>query len=70
MGMRADIAAALGSKDEMTPDASAPLREYGVGAEIIRDLGVTKMILLSSHEPNVLPGLEGYGLEVVGWRKI
>lgn len=67
-GMREDIAAKLGSKDEIEPDATAPMREYGVGAEIIRDLGVGKMILLMNHKPSALPGLEGYGLEVVGWR--
>ena len=68
MGMRADIAAQLGSRDEERPDETAVMREYGVGAEILRDLGIRKMLLLSDHKPNQLPGLDGYDLEVVGWR--
>ena len=68
MGMHADIASKLGSLDEEAQDATAPMREYGVGAEIIRDLGVHRMILLSNHKPTSLPGLDGYGLEVVGLR--
>ena len=68
MGMHADIASKLGSLDEEAQDATAPMREYGVGAEIIRDLGVHRMILLSNHKPASLPGLDGYGLEVVGLR--
>lgn len=39
-------------------------REYGVGASIIRELGVCKMRLLTNN-PKKLKGLEGYGLEVV-----
>ena len=47
-----------------------PLREYGVGAQILKDLGVRRMILMSNTRPNVLPGLDGYGLTVEGWRRI
>lgn len=39
-------------------------REYGVGAEILRLLGVSKMRLMSNN-PIKRVGLEGYGLEVV-----
>jgi 3,4-dihydroxy 2-butanone 4-phosphate synthase/GTP cyclohydrolase II len=39
-------------------------RDYGVGAQIIRDLGVRKMRLLSNN-PVKRVGLEGYGLQVV-----
>ena len=39
-------------------------RDFGVGAQILRDLKVTKMKLLSSH-PRRRIGLVGYGLEVV-----
>ena len=48
---------ALGSK----PD----LREYGTGAEILADLGVKKMILMTNN-PAKISGLEGYGIEIVG----
>lgn len=39
-------------------------RDYGVGAQILRNLGVTKMILLTNN-PVKRVGLEAYGLEVV-----
>lgn len=42
----------------------ADLREYGVGAQILKTLGVTKMKLLTNN-PRKIIGLEGYGLEVV-----
>jgi len=40
------------------------LRDYGIGAQILRDLGVRKMRLLTNN-PKKIVGLEGYGLEVV-----
>ncbi len=40
------------------------LRHYGVGAQILLDLGVRKMRLLTNN-PKKIVGLEGYGLEVV-----
>jgi 3,4-dihydroxy 2-butanone 4-phosphate synthase/GTP cyclohydrolase II len=39
-------------------------REYGTGAQIIRDMGVTKMRLMSNN-PTKRAGLIGYGLEIV-----
>ncbi len=39
-------------------------RDYGVGAQILRDLGVTKMKLMSNN-PTKRTGLVGYGLEIV-----
>ncbi len=42
----------------------ADLRDYGIGAQILRDLGVRKMGLLTNN-PKKIVGLEGYGLEVV-----
>ncbi|WP_209581423.1 MULTISPECIES: bifunctional 3,4-dihydroxy-2-butanone-4-phosphate synthase/GTP cyclohydrolase II [unclassified Sphingobacterium] len=42
----------------------ADLRDYGVGAQILRNLGVTKMRLMSNN-PTKRAGLVGYGLEVV-----
>ena len=43
----------------------ADLREYGTGAEILADLGVKKMILMTNN-PLKIKGLDGYGLEIVG----
>ncbi len=42
----------------------ADLRDYGVGAQILRDLGVRKMRLMTNN-PKKIVGLEGYGLQVV-----
>ncbi len=39
-------------------------REYGIGAQIIRDLGISKMKLLSNN-PKKFAALTGYGLEIV-----
>ena len=41
------------------------LRDYGIGAQILRDLGVGKMKLLSS--PRKMPAMDGFGLEVTGY---
>ena len=40
------------------------LRDYGIGAQILKDLGVRKIRLLTNN-PRKIKGLEGYGLEVV-----
>ena len=47
---------ALGFKDD--------LRDYGMGAQVLRDLGVSSMHLLTNN-PTKIIGLEGYGLKVV-----
>ncbi|MCE1165891.1 MAG: bifunctional 3,4-dihydroxy-2-butanone-4-phosphate synthase/GTP cyclohydrolase II [Bacteroidetes bacterium] len=40
------------------------LRDYGIGAQILRDLGIKKINLLTNN-PKKIVGLNGYGLEVV-----
>lgn len=42
----------------------ADLRDYGIGAQILKDLGVEKIRLLTNN-PRKIKGLEGYGLQVV-----
>ncbi|MFN3512203.1 MAG: 3,4-dihydroxy-2-butanone-4-phosphate synthase [Phenylobacterium sp.] len=43
------------------------LRDYGIGAQILLDLGVRDMVLLTSSK-TILPGSGGYGLKIVGRR--
>lgn len=43
---------------------AADLRDYGIGAQILANLGVKKMKLLTNN-PKKIKGLEGYGLQVV-----
>jgi len=45
------------------------LRDYGIGAQILLDLGVREMILLSNSQRAVV-GLEGYGLEIKGYQSV
>jgi 3,4-dihydroxy 2-butanone 4-phosphate synthase / GTP cyclohydrolase II len=45
------------------------LRDYGIGAQILVDLGVKDMVLLTNSHQHII-GLEGYGLNVVGTRAI
>jgi 3,4-dihydroxy 2-butanone 4-phosphate synthase/GTP cyclohydrolase II len=41
------------------------LRLYGIGAQILRDLGVGKMRLMAA--PRKMPSMAGFGLEVTGY---
>ncbi len=59
-------------KDELTEKVDHGgrfLRDYGIGAQILQDLGVSEMILLSNTERHIV-GLEGYGLKVVETRAV
>ena len=47
------------------PALPMDLRTYGIGAQILRDLGVARMKLLGS--PRRMPSLPGYGLEVTAF---
>jgi 3,4-dihydroxy 2-butanone 4-phosphate synthase / GTP cyclohydrolase II len=51
------------------PHAPAELRDYGIGAQILLDLGVRDMILLSNSKRAVI-GLEGYGLTISGYQQL
>jgi 3,4-dihydroxy 2-butanone 4-phosphate synthase / GTP cyclohydrolase II len=64
---------AQGLVGQLMPDAAPPrtperimdLRTYGIGAQILRHLGVHRMKLLG--HPRRMPSMTGYGLEVTGW---
>lgn len=45
------------------------IRDYGIGAQILLDIGVRDMLLLSNGKKQVV-GLEGYGLNIVGYEAI
>jgi 3,4-dihydroxy 2-butanone 4-phosphate synthase / GTP cyclohydrolase II len=47
------------------PAAKADLRNYGIGAQILKDLNVRKMRLLAV--PRKMPSMAGFGLEVTGY---
>jgi 3,4-dihydroxy 2-butanone 4-phosphate synthase/GTP cyclohydrolase II len=49
----------------MRRGAKTDLRTYGIGAQILRDLGVRKMRLLSN--PRKMPSMSGFDLEVLGF---
>jgi 3,4-dihydroxy 2-butanone 4-phosphate synthase / GTP cyclohydrolase II len=65
-----DVAALM---PQVLPQDAAPinpvkqmdLRTYGIGAQMLRELGVTKMKLLGN--PRRMPSMTGYGLEVTGF---
>lgn len=52
--------------------ASIPeaLRDYGIGAQILIDLGVRQMVLLTNSSPHNVVGLEAFGLKIVEERAI
>ncbi len=51
------------------PNEKKILKEYGIGAQILIDLGVNKIKLLTSSSKNIV-GIDGFGLEINGTQKI
>ena len=49
-----------------SPVSSQSLRSYGLGAAILRHVGVGKMRLLA--RPRKMPSMAGFGLEVTGYQ--
>ena len=66
---RPETADALLNRVSPPAQAMAPrkfdLRDYGIGAQILKDIGVGRMRLLSS--PLKMPAMDGFGLEVTGY---
>ncbi len=64
---RTPVADMLNSASQPRPKAPADphLRDYGIGAQILLDLGVRQMTLLTNSKPQVV-ALEGYGLKICG----
>ena len=59
----------IGLQQEVAGKPEGELREYGIGAQILAELGVHDMILLTNSPRNVV-GIEGYHLRVVDERPI
>ncbi|RVT84521.1 3,4-dihydroxy-2-butanone-4-phosphate synthase [Rhodobacteraceae bacterium CCMM004] len=62
-----DLHMKLAAAEEVSPQT---LRQYGLGAQILSSLGIARMILLTNSPRPKVVGLEAYGLEIVGTRKI
>ncbi|MCB5198553.1 3,4-dihydroxy 2-butanone 4-phosphate synthase / GTP cyclohydrolase II [Loktanella sp. DSM 29012] len=62
-----DLHMKLVADDEVSPQT---LRQYGLGAQILSSLGLHKIELLTNSPQPKVVGLDAYGLEIVGTRKI
>ena len=51
-------------------EAFKTLRQYGLGAQILSSLGLSKLELLTNSPTPKVVGLEAYGLKIVSTRKI
>ncbi|MBX3515324.1 MAG: 3,4-dihydroxy-2-butanone-4-phosphate synthase [Rhodospirillales bacterium] len=66
---RSSLSERVRARVEGNDDGTPQLRDYGVGAQILLDLGVKEMTLLSNSQRTII-GLEGYGLAIAGRRSI
>ena len=63
----------LEQDERAEPDTDAPqnrLLEIGIGSQILHDLGVRDMVLLSNSPQRKVVGLEGYGLQITDHRRL
>ena len=56
---------AAGKPAKISPASRVDLRTYGIGAQILRDLGVGQMKLLA--RPRKMPSMAGFGLHTTGF---
>ena len=67
----APVSEVLAQSTKTMPDMEqSRLKEYGVGAQILLDLGVENMILLTNTKGRRVVALEGYGLNIVETRPV
>ncbi|NBV05970.1 MAG: 3,4-dihydroxy-2-butanone-4-phosphate synthase [Proteobacteria bacterium] len=64
-----EITHLLSNQQNQPRNKEQELRNYGTGAQILSDLGVQDMILLTNSKKSVI-GLEGYKIKIRGYRKI
>ena len=62
-----DTTMKLQSEEGASPQT---LRQYGLGAQILSSLGLSELVLLTNSPQPKVVGLDAYGLEIVGTRKI
>ncbi len=62
-----DTTMKLAGGDEVSPQT---LRQYGLGAQILSSLGLSSLVLLTNSPQPKVVGLEAYGLEIIGTRKV
>jgi 3,4-dihydroxy 2-butanone 4-phosphate synthase/GTP cyclohydrolase II len=67
--IRTSVSDRLRVKKGERPMADMDLRDYGIGAQILVDLGVREMLLLSNSKRAII-GLDGYGLTIAGYEPI
>jgi 3,4-dihydroxy 2-butanone 4-phosphate synthase/GTP cyclohydrolase II len=60
-----DYVAAHAPRSAMSAPPEPPLREFGLGAQCLVDLGLRSIRLLTNN-PRKIAGLDGYGIEVTG----
>ncbi len=66
VGWTSHLTAAVGPKSPEPLRGRTDLREYGIGAQILVDLGLSRIRLLTSN-PRRIVGLEGFGLQITEW---
>ncbi len=62
-----DLHMKLALEDTVSPQT---LRQYGLGAQILSSLGLSRLILLTNSPVPKVVGLEAYGLSIEGTRRI
>ena len=67
--MMANLAREVAERESHSQSPMGELRDYGLGAQILLDLGVREMILLHNTRHTFI-GLDGYGLKVVGQQPV
>jgi len=62
-----DVHMKIAATEEVSPQT---LRQYGLGAQILSSLGLSRIVLLTNSPRPRVVGLEAYGLEITGTRRV
>jgi 3,4-dihydroxy 2-butanone 4-phosphate synthase/GTP cyclohydrolase II len=69
-GRPGSVSSRLRTIEDEGPEAASKLLDYGIGAQILLDLGIYEIELLSNSPLPKVVGLDGYGITIVGRRPI